>query len=196
MAMRRLTIAAALVLAGGGPAFAHLDPAEHGSFMAGLTHPLSGADHVLAMVTVGVWAALIGGRAVWLVPTAFVVAMLGGFAAALAGVSLPFVEPVILASIVVLGLLAAIALTVPAPVGMAIVGFFALFHGYAHGAELGTAGAAGYATGFAVSTALLHAAGLLLCVALVTTFGTRTGSIASRVAGGATALGGLALALA
>jgi len=193
--MRRLIAAAAVLAATAGPALAHLDPAEHGSFMAGLSHPIFGADHVLAMVTVGVWAALIGGRAIWLVPTTFVVTMMMGFAAAVAGVSLPFVEPTILASVIVLGLLAAIALRVPTRVGMAIVGFFAVFHGFAHGSELGGAGAASYAAGFAVSTALLHVVGIALCIGLMRALGSDNGRFVSRIAGAAAAASGLFLAL-
>ena len=92
------------------PAFAHLNPLEHGSFAAGASHPLFGADHILAMVGVGLWAALLGGRSIWAAPGAFVAAMVAGFIAALMHIGLPFVEPVIAASIVVLGLLALVAL--------------------------------------------------------------------------------------
>ncbi|MGH7005608.1 MAG: HupE/UreJ family protein, partial [Alphaproteobacteria bacterium] len=111
------------------PAFAHLNPAEHGSFAAGFSHPIFGLDHILAMVAVGLWAALLGGRALWLVPAAFVATMMAGFLLAVAGGPLPFVEPAILASVVILGLLAAVALRVPTPLAMGLVGFFALFHG-------------------------------------------------------------------
>src|SRR5688572_17638361 len=152
--MKRIAIVLAVLGASAAPAFAHFDPAEHGSLMAGLSHPLIGFDHVLAMVAVGLWAALLGGRALWLAPLAFVGAMAIGFAAALMGVSLPFVEPVILASVVVIGLLAATALPVPAGVAMAMVGFFAFFHGHAHGGELGSAGAIAFGAGFTLSTAL------------------------------------------
>src|SRR5690606_40231034 len=100
---RTFLLAAALFSVMASPAFAHLDPAEHGSFAAGFTHPLSGADHILAMVAVGLWAAMLGGRALYTVPAAFVGVMLLGFVAAPVGVPLPFVEPVILASVVVLG---------------------------------------------------------------------------------------------
>src|SRR5690606_19933691 len=127
------------------PAWAHLDPAEHGSFMAGATHPLFGTDHILAMVAVGLWAALLAQstdrRALWLVPLAFVGTMIAGFAAAMMNLPLPFVEPAILASVIVIGLLATVALNVPAAAAMAMVGFFAFFHGHAHGGEIGAAGA-------------------------------------------------------
>ncbi|MDK3019844.1 HupE/UreJ family protein [Pseudodonghicola flavimaris] len=151
-------LAPALLIA--QPALAHLNPGEHGSFLAGATHPISGADHVLAMVCVGLWAALLGGRALWMVPAAFVGAMSVGFLTALGGLPLPFVEPVILASSVVLGLLVAVAARLPVAAGAAVVAGFALFHGHAHGAEMGGAQAMNYLAGFAAVTAALHVAGL------------------------------------
>lgn len=99
---KSILIAAALLFTSSAPALAHLDPAEHGSLLAGLSHPFFGADHVLAMVAVGLWAAQIGGRALWSVPAAFVTTMMLGFALALLGAPLPFVEPAILASVVAL----------------------------------------------------------------------------------------------
>lgn len=196
MMLRKSTLAAAMLFAGAAPAFAHLDPAEHGSLLAGVSHPLSGGDHVLAMIAVGLWAALLGGRALWRVPSAFVGAMAIGFAAALAGAPLPFVEPVILASIVTIGLLAAMALTVPAWVGMALVGFFAFFHGHAHGGELGAASGLSFGVGFALSTALLHAVGIALGAGPVRLFGGAAGRLIARFAGAGAALCGLWLSLA
>lgn len=172
------------------PAFAHLNPAEHGSFAAGFSHPIFGLDHILAMVAVGLWAVLLGGRALWLVPAAFVGTMMAGFLLAIAGGPLPFVEPTILASVVVIGLFAAVALRVPTPLAMSLVGFFALFHGHAHGGEMGAAGALAYGFGFALATALLHAVGLGLGTAL----GAGTGRMMIRAAGAGTAAAGLWLA--
>ena len=192
--LKRIAATASLFGMSAAPAFAHLDPAEHGSFMAGVSHPLFGIDHILAMVAVGLWASLLGGRAIWLVPTAFVGTMAVGFAAALLAWPLPFVEPVILASVVVIGLMAAVALNVPTALAMLMVGFFAFFHGHAHGGELGAAGAASFGVGFAVSTAALHAAGIALGLGLANLFGGATGRLLARLAGGATALGGLWLA--
>lgn len=106
---KSILIAAALLFTSSAPALAHLDPAEHGSLLAGLSHPFFGADHVLAMVAVGLWAAQIGGRALWSVPAAFVTTMMLGFALALLGAPLPFVEPAILGSVVALGLIVAMA---------------------------------------------------------------------------------------
>ena len=189
--IKRLAAAAVLLGAGVAPAFAHLDPAEHGSFVAGISHPLFGLDHILAMVAVGLWAALLGGRAVWLVPAAFVGTMMAGFAVALAGLGLPFVEPVIAASVVVLGLLALVALQVPTAIGMVMVGFFAFFHGYAHGGELGEAGALSFCIGFAISTAFLHALGVGIGLGMGRIAGGSTGRWVTRIAGGLTALGGV-----
>lgn len=187
--MKRLSIALFLSVAAASPAFAHLNPAEHGSFAAGFSHPLFGADHILAMVGVGLWAFLAGGRAIWAIPVAFVATMMLGFGAALAGIELPFVEPTIGASVVVLGLLALVALQVPLAVGMAVVGFFALFHGYAHGGELGAATSLPFMVGFGLATMLLHAAGV--GIGLAGNALSDRGRIAARTAGGLTALAGL-----
>ena len=193
--IRKTATAAVLLAASTLPAFAHLNPAEHGSFAAGFSHPLFGADHVLAMVAVGLWAALLGGRALWLVPAAFVATMAAGFGAAVAGLSLPFVEPVILASVVAIGLLAAMALRVPTMAAMAMVGFFAFFHGAAHGGELGAAGAASFAAGFAVATALLHGVGVAAGLGVGRAFGGDAGRLAMRFGGVATVLAGAWLAV-
>lgn len=175
------------------PAFAHLPPGEYGSFMAGVSHPVFGLDHVLAMVAVGLWAAQIGGRAVFWVPTAFVLAMLAGFGLALAGLPLPFVEPAILASVIVLGAVVALALRPDPRLAMAVVAALALFHGHAHGGELGGAVALQFGAGFAVATALLHAAGI--GVALAAGHWLRAGGAPLRALGGLTALCGVALVL-
>ncbi|ACP26107.1 Protein HupE precursor [Sinorhizobium fredii NGR234] len=186
----RMFIATAALGASAAPAFAHLDPAEHGSLAAGLSHPFFGADHVLAMVAVGLWAAQIGGRTLWAVPAAFVSMMAVGFGLALAAVPLPFVEPAILASVVALGLIVAMAVRLDAAPAAAIVGIFALFHGHAHGGELGPAGAWSFAIGFIAATALLHAAGVGLGIALARL--SSNGTVA-RLLGGVTALAGAAL---
>lgn len=197
--IKKSAVAAALLAASTLPAFAHLDPGEHGSFAAGFSHPMSGTDHILAMLAVGLWAALLAQatdrRALWLVPAAFVGTMIIGFGAAMLDLPLPFVEPVILASVVVIGLLAAVALNVQTVLAMAMVGFFAFFHGHAHGGEIGEAGAWPYAVGFAIATALLHAAGVAAGLLLGKAFGTASGRLATRLAGAAAALGGVWLAL-
>ncbi|KFL29040.1 protein hupE [Devosia riboflavina] len=184
---KRTLIALAILATATMPAFAHLDPGAHGSFAAGFSHPLFGLDHILAMVAVGLWAAMQGGKAVWIVPGAFVGTMAVGFAAAIAGVPLPFVEPVILASVIFIGIAIALALPVPTSAVAAMVGFFAFFHGHAHGGELGEAGAWEFAIGFIAATAVLHAVGIGAGLAL----GRFGGKWLSRIAGAATALGGL-----
>ncbi len=189
---KQILIAAAALAASAAPAFAHLDPASHDSLMAGLSHPLFGADHILAMLAVGLWAGEIGGRARWMVPATFVATMAVGFALAVIGVGLPFVEPAILASVVALGLIVAIAVRLGAAKAAAIVAVFALFHGHAHGGELGAAGAWTFASGFIIATALLHVAGIGLGMALARLSG---GGSLARLLGGITALAGAALML-
>jgi len=186
--LKRLSITAALLAAMTAPAFAHISPIEHGSLMTGLAHPFSGADHILAMVAVGLWAAQIGGRARWIVPASFVSMMGVGFLLAMNGLYLPFVEPGILASVVGLGLLVALAVRVPIAARATVVGIFALFHGHAHGSEMGTATPISFAIGFMIATAILHAIGLGLGL----TIGSRQATM-TRVLGVVTALGGTAL---
>ncbi|MCC0056693.1 MAG: HupE/UreJ family protein [Rhodobiaceae bacterium] len=194
--MKRLIVTGLILAASTAPAFAHYGHAGHGSLVSGFLHPLTGADHVLAMVAVGLWAALLGGRAVWAVPAAFVAMMGAGFMTALWGGMLPLVEPTILASVVTLGILVALAVRVPASVGMAVAGFFALFHGYAHGTEMAGGNGLSYMAGFAVATALLHGAGLAAGIGLSRLFAGLAGRTASRVAGLATMAGGVYLAIA
>lgn len=181
--IKPMALSGLVFLAGAAPAFAHVDPAAHGSFMAGVTHPLFGLDHILAMVAVGLWAATIGGRALWLVPASFVGTMAIGFLLALWGVGLPFVEPAILASVIALGLLVAAAVRMPLGAGMGVVAVFALFHGYAHGGEIGAATQFDFGLGFAAATVLLHlvgvGAGLLI----------NSGAVMPRTAGRAVARG-------
>jgi len=151
----------ALVLGVSGTAQAHTGVEHAFSFASGFRHPWSGLDHMLAMVAVGLWAGLNGGRALWMWPAAFVGMMVLGGSLGMAGMALPLVEPGILASVVVLGLLVLAAAQLPVVAGAALVAVFALLHGHAHGAELpGAAAAATYAAGFAIATALLHALGL------------------------------------
>jgi urease accessory protein len=194
--MSRIPLSAPLftMLIAATPAAAHLPPGEYGSFLAGATHPLFGLDHVLAMIAVGLWAAQIGGRAIWKVPSAFVFAMLAGFGLALAGLPLPFVEPMILASIILLGLAVALALRPSSVWAMAAVAGLALFHGHAHGGELGSAAAMQFGAGFALATAGLHAAGLLIALLFARALQHGSGVLV-RALGGLTGLAGALLAL-
>lgn len=191
--LKNITFGILLLAAATTPAFAHLDPAAHGSLAAGFTHPLFGMDHVLAMVVVGLWAAMLGGRALFLVPVAFVSTMLAGFLLALTGAPLPLVEPVILGSIVVLGLLVALARPVPLWASVSLVGAFALFHGFAHGGELGGAGALDYAQGFALATTLLHLTGIG-AVLVARAISAPNSAVFARFAGFSAAFGGVWLA--
>ncbi|RWC37811.1 MAG: HupE/UreJ family protein [Mesorhizobium sp.] len=157
----RIAFAAIMLGAACGPASSHMGVGSAVSFAAGLTHPLSGLDHVIVMVAVGLWAALKGGRALWAWPVAFLSLMLTGDALGIAGVPVPPVEPVIFASIVALGLLIAAAVDLSVAAGAIIIGFFAFFHGHAHGTEISeTAGGLEYVIGFVLATALLHATGI------------------------------------
>ncbi len=167
--MKHTRLALALLLI---PALAHAHPghgAEVGGIGWGLAHPFTGLDHLLAMIAVGLWAVQLGKRALWLLPLTFVSAMTAGAALGMAGVQLPLIEPVILASILSLGALVAFAKKMPLGAGAAAVAIAALFHGQAHGIEI-PAAASGLQTiaGFVLSTAALHAIGIACGLALQT----------------------------
>lgn len=156
-----LVLIAAPTAASAHPALYH----HTHTFMEGVTHPLTGLDHLLAMISVGLWASQKGGRAFWLWPASFVGAMVLGGALGMAGHALPLVEPGIAASLLVLGLMVATMTTLPVAGGMAVIAMFGLLHGNAHGLEA-PANASGllYALGFTLSTVTLHALGLALGV--------------------------------
>lgn len=148
-------------------AHAHVAAGSASGFPSGLGHPFHGLDHLLAMLAVGVWAAQLGGRATWVVPASFVSVMALGGIMALTGIAMPFVEQGILVSVLLLGLLIAVAAKTPLALSMMIVGVFALFHGHAHGTEMpATVSGFAYAIGFMASTALLHALGIGMAVGL------------------------------
>jgi len=143
--------------------------ATHG-FAHGFSHPLSGIDHVLAMIAVGLFAAHLGGLALLLVPLVFVSVMTLAGIAGMAGVRLPFAELGIAMSVIVLGLAIVSQIRVPTLVAMTLVGFFAIFHGHAHGLEMPeTVSGLSYGVGFICATALLHAVGVGLKFALENT---------------------------
>jgi urease accessory protein len=161
---RVITLSAAALAAGTAPALAHVGvPGHvHSGLLAGLTHPLSGLDHFLAMMAVGIWSAITfrtDSRKVWIAPAAFVATMLAGAFAGYAGAPLPLVEAGIALSVVILGLMIMTRLELPVAAGAAIVAMFALYHGHAHGAEA-TGAIAAYMAGFALSTAGLHVTGI------------------------------------
>jgi urease accessory protein len=152
---------ATLFMLGASPAFAHVGHGLADSFAAGVAHPFSGLDHIAVMVAVGLWAALNGGRALWVWPATFVGVMLVGGALGMAHVPVPFVEPGILASVVALGLMVALAVDLPVWVGAVVIGGFAVFHGHAHGTEVSeTVSGVEYMAGFAAATATLHTIGI------------------------------------
>lgn len=144
-------------------ALAHPAGGAANGFAGGLLHPISGWDHVLAMVAVGLWGAQLGSRALWLLPVTFPIVMAFGGLLALWGVPLPGSEIGIAASAIGLGVAVLAGARLPLPAAAALVGFFAIFHGHAHGTEL-PAGASGilYSAGFVVATGCLHAAGLAI----------------------------------
>jgi len=136
-------------------------------FAAGLMHPFSGGDHLLAMVAVGLWAAQGGGRKIWLLPATFLLMLAVGAGVAMRWHVLPMVESGIAVSVLALGLLVALSLQLPAMLSVVITALFGLLHGYAHGMELPESAApVTYALGFLAATALLHLGGIAAGVAM------------------------------
>jgi urease accessory protein len=158
---RSISILAAVSVLTPVAALAHTGVGDTHGILHGFMHPISGLDHVLAMVAVGMLAALLGDRAIWLVPTSFVAMAAAGGVLGMQGVPVPFVEFGISASVILLGL--AIALQAKLPLGWTagLVGLFGLYHGYAHGAEMpADASGIAYGVGFLAATAMLHIAGI------------------------------------
>jgi urease accessory protein len=138
-----------------------------GGFMAGVQHPLSGADHLLAMVAIGLWATQIGGKALWLIPSAFMTGMIGGGVAGAFGLSFLGSEQLITLSLFFLGAVILFKARLKLWLSLLFVALFAAAHGFAHGAEMPhSADVTGYALGFSLVTAALHASGLLLAVGI------------------------------
>jgi urease accessory protein len=143
-------------------AFAHPGHDESG-LMAGVAHPLTGMDHLLAMFAVGLWAAQQKGGARWMLPVTFVGCMLLGGLLGFDGLAVPFLETGIAASVLAFGLLVAVAARLPIAVAIATTGVFGLAHGIAHGLELpDMSSPVGYAIGFVAATSALHATGYAL----------------------------------
>ncbi len=173
-------------------AHAHVSVGPAHDLLHGLEHPLTGIDHICAMLAVGIWAAQRGGRAIWLVPLSFISVMALGGALATAGAQLPLAEPGIALSLVVLGLLVAAAVRLPLAVSVTIVSLFALVHGYAHGLEIPAA-----------ASGVTYAAGYILATAGLTSTGTAFGLLMRKrdtsqsvpLAGAAIALCGVYLAI-
>ena len=169
------------------PAWAHVQQGQAQGLLTGLRHPVSGLDHVLAMVAVGMWGAQLGAPALWLLPVTFPMVMAFGGFLGLLGVPLPGVEIGIATSAILLGSMVAREARPPLWLAVVVVAFFAVFHGHAHGTEL-PAGQSGlmYSVGFVIATGSLHATGI--AIGLIHRWG--WGRIALRVAGAAVAAAG------
>jgi urease accessory protein len=187
---RRPLLAAAAFMAASLPlgAAAHVSGGIAGGFSGGFAHPLTGPDHFLAMLAVGIWSAQMGGRSVWTLPVAFPLIMAAGGVAGMAGLPLPGVEAGIAVSVLVLGLAIAAVWRPVDPVPLILVAVFAVFHGYAHGAELpAAADPAAYAVGFVFATGLIHIFGIVIG----TTFNKPLQGGLARGLGGVIAAGGV-----
>ncbi|MCA1904448.1 MAG: HupE/UreJ family protein [Cyanobacteria bacterium KgW148] len=174
-----------------GLASAHVNAGETAGFMHGFLHPIGGLDHILAMVAVGLWAAQLGGKALWAVPLAFVGAMAIGGVLGIWGTPVPFVEPAIIASDLILGSLIVMATRLPLWASAGLVGFLAIFHGFAHGAEM-PADSSGllYSAGFMLATLGLHLSGMG-AVVMLRQIAQDQQEILTRVAGGVVLLAGV-----
>ena len=196
MSNRRTTLRAALVAAATllpNAAWAHPGHDASVGFVHGLVHPVTGLDHVLAMVAVGLFAAQLGGRALWAVPLSFVSVMALGGVLGMAGVGVPFVEAGIAISVIALGLAVALQWKAPVAAATALVGLFAVFHGHAHGAEMPVdAFGLEYGLGFLLATAVLHVLGIGLAFSIA-----RFGQVATprtiRIGGAAMAVAGVGI---
>jgi len=171
------------------PVLAHEQTGQAAGFLTGLRHPVSGLDHVLAMIAVGLWGAQLGAPAIWVLPVVFPMVMAFGGFLGLLGVPLPGTEVGIALSAVLLGLMVALEAKPPLQVAASIVGVFGIFHGYAHGTELPPGeNALLYSVGFVIATGCLHGVGIGIGVA----HRWSPGRIALRVAGTVVALAGVA----
>jgi urease accessory protein len=169
------------------PALAHEGAGLTGGFTSGFLHPITGPDHVAAMVAVGLWGAFLGAPAMWLLPVVFPLVMAFGGVLGIVGVPIPYVETGVATSAIILGLMVALAVKPPLWIAAALVGAFAIFHGHAHGTELpDAADPFAFAAAFVIATGLLHLSGIA--------FGLLSkwprGRIAVRAGGGAIALAG------
>jgi urease accessory protein len=145
------------------PAFAHEQVGVAGGLASGLLHPLTGMDHLIAMVAVGIWGAQLGTPAIWVLPITFPIVMAFGGVLGVLRVPLPMPEVAIALSALVLGAAVAIRLRLPFAAAAVVVAVFAVFHGHAHGAELpGSANPLAYGAGFVIATGLLHLCGILI----------------------------------
>jgi urease accessory protein len=191
--MRRALLATALVLV---PSIALAHPGLPGhphDFADGALHPLTGLDHVLAMVAIGLFAAQLGGRALWAVPATFVAMMAAAGFAGMNGIALPLTETGIALSVIAFGGVIALRASMPLAAAMAMVAFFAIFHGHAHGVETpDSASGLLFGAGFVAATAILHGVGIGIGLALGRLDGALGRNLA-RVAGSVAAVIGVVL---
>lgn len=183
-----IALASALFFVLVTPALAHEGGGISGSFASGFLHPVTGPDHVAAMVAVGLWGAFLGMPAMWILPIVFPLVMAFGGVLGILGVPLPYVETGIATSAIILGLAVALALRPPLWIAAVLVGAFAIFHGHAHGTELPeAANPVAFGIAFVVATGLLHLSGIA--------FGLLSkwpqGRLAVRTGGGLIAVAGL-----
>jgi urease accessory protein len=187
--MNRLPpLAAIFLLLSATVASAHTGVAAGSGLLTGFLHPILGWDHVAAMVAVGLWGAFLGPPAIWILPVTFPLVMALGGALGVAGVPIPGIEFGIAASALMIGAAVMLALRPPLVVAAVVVGFFAIFHGHAHGSEMpSVANPLAYAAGFVIGTGLLHLAGISLGLLAKSA----TGALALRGMGAVVALAGV-----
>ncbi|MBA3448258.1 MAG: HupE/UreJ family protein [Pseudaminobacter sp.] len=174
-------------------AMAHTGQSNSYGFLHGFLHPIGGLDHILAMVLVGLVAVQLGGKAIWLVPASFLAMMAVGGAAGLTSFPVPFVEVGIAMSVIVLGAVVGLNLAAPTATIMGLVGFFAIFHGYAHGAEMPESAAGlAYGVGFVIATAILHLLGVASGFAVAAASRTHGGALV-RVMGASASVAGVGI---
>ena len=183
-----LILTAVIVILWFEPALAHAETGKASGFLSGIKHPISGLDHVLAMIAVGIWGAQLGKPAIWILPVTFPMVMAFGGMLGLMGLPIPGVEVGIALSALLLGIMVFGEFRPPLVVAAILVGFFAVFHGHAHGTEL-PAGASGlhYSIGFVMATGCLHGLGILIGVV----HRWKTGKVALRAVGAGIACAGL-----
>jgi urease accessory protein len=158
-----LPLAALFALLPLASAFAHTGTGVAVGLGSGFLHPITGFDHLVAMVAVGLWGAQLGNPAIWVLPITFPLVMAFGGLLGLSGVNLPLTEPAVALSGIALGLLIALYVRTPLWIAAVLVGVFAIFHGYAHGRELpDAANPIAYAVGFVTATGLLHLCGIVI----------------------------------
>ena len=178
----------AIVLLAPVSAWAHVESGQAGGFLSGISHPVSGLDHVLAMVAVGLWGAQLGAPAMWMLPVAFPMMMAFGGMLGLMGIPVPGIEVGIAVSGIVLGALILVEKKMPLFAALLIVAFFAIFHGHAHGTELEAGqNAMLYSLGFVLCTGTLHGLGIAMGLVHRWSFG----RLALRGAGSIVMAGGL-----